>query len=390
MANNVNLSQARIVRAAIMHTAGNQPKFTRIGTLQALRSPQLTELANAMSADGADKDGRLSWQPGTGPDDLIPVVRLNYRKQYSTGTSRNQRQVNENGNRPKAPTELDVTYTGFREYDLEFRTLDLMTLESAAQAYYNSINNKNVSLSLEDSELLAVAATEFHLTVEKDLLYPINASSLTALIAGVGTNKVTNSAVPKEIVLYDKEGRIRKDFWQYINSLCTVHGISGKPILIGGLMLQQFMEDQKIFSVNDLGFDAKAMYATLKAEWYYDPAIDVLLGQDKILFIEPGSACWQQIMEHKKVVKKKKAANTTFSMASVNLAQYSAPTFSMDIDLRSREYDTTKYPYDVVTPSSGLYGVFTRPAGSLKEYDGWETYTGIVSIQLRLTEPVTP
>lgn len=387
MANNVNLTAARIVRACIMHTAENQPKFTQIGTLQALRSPQLAGLTEAMSAKVASEQNRLSFEAGVGADDVVPKVRLNYRKQYTTGTTSSTRSVNTSGTRPGSATELDVTYTGYKQYDLEFRTIDIMSLEEAAKKYYDGIMSGAVQLDAGESAKMTEAALEFYLTCEKDLLIPINTAALTALITGVGTNRVTGSATPKDIYLYKADGTLREDFWEYLNSLSVVHGVTGKWIVIGGLKLINYLNRKKILTVNNLGLDAQAMYNDLPAEFYYDPQIDTTYGQDKILIIEPGSACWQQIMEHEMIVKKKKAANTSFGSAKLNIAQFNSPTFTLNIDLRVREYDTTKYPYDIVTPSSGLYGVFTRPAGFAKAYDGWGTYTGIIGAKLVNTEP---
>ncbi|MBN8824442.1 MULTISPECIES: hypothetical protein [unclassified Spirosoma] len=388
MANNVNLSAARILRACIMHTAENAPKFSQIGSLQALRSPQLAGLQTAMSAEGAGEEKRLSFEAGAGADDVVPKVRLNYRKQYTTGTTSSTRSVNTSGTRPGAVTELDVTYTGYKQYDLEFRTIDLMSLEEAAKQYYDGVIAGAVQLDAGDAAKMTEAALEFYLTVEKDLLQPLNTAALTALIAAVGTNKVTNSAVPKDIYLYYTDSKLRDDFWGYLNDLRTVHGVTGKWIVIGGLKMVSWLRKSKIMDMNSLGMDAKAMYDTLPAEFYYDPQIDTSYGQDKILIIEPGSACWQQIMEHETIVKKKKVANTSFGGARLKIAQYDSPTFDLKVDLRVREYDTTKYPYEIVTPSSGLYGVFTRPAGFAKAYDGWSTYTGIIGARLVNTEPV--
>ncbi|UHG91770.1 hypothetical protein [Spirosoma oryzicola] len=393
MANNVSLSPARIVRAAIMHTTENAPKFNNIGTLQAMRSPQLAGLTEAMSAKVAGEEKRLSFEQGATADDIIPKVRLNYRKQYSTGTTTSTRTVDTSGNRPGSVNEMDITYAGYKQYNLEFRTIDIMSLEETAQKYYDSVIGGGVQLDAGESAKLTEVALEFYLTVEKDMLEPLNTAALTALTTAVGTNKVTNTAVPKDIYLYKSNGDLREDFWEYLNSLSTLHGVSSKWIIIGGLTWVNFMGRKKIRGMNNVGLDAQQMYDDLPIEWYYDPKIDSLYGMNKILIIEPGSAAWQQIMEHEVIVKKTKAANTTFGGAKINLAQYNVDKFGrpnpfvMNIDLRVREYDTTKYPYEIVTPSSGLYGMFTRPAGYAKSYDGWDTYTGIIGAKLVLTEP---
>lgn len=393
MANNVSLMPARIVRAAIMHQSENAPRFANIGTLQALRSPQNGGLAEAMSAEKAGAEKRLSFEQGAGADDIIPKVRLNYRRKYSTGTSSTTRTVDNTGTRPGSVNEVDVSYTGYRQYNLEFKTIDLMTLEDTAKKYYDSVTDGSVQLDAGEQAALSEVALEFFLTVEQDMLLPMNTAALTALITAIGTNKVTNSAVPKDIYLYTTDNKLREDFWEYLNSLSAVHGVTGKWIVIGGLTLVNFMRRKKIRGMNDLGQDAQAMYNDLPIEWYYDPKIDTVYGMNRILLIEPGSACWQQIMEHEAIVKRKKVANTTFGGAKINLAQYNVDAFGnptpfvMNIDLRVREYDTTKYPYDIVTPSTGLYGVFTRPAGYFQSNEGWETYTGVIGARLVLVEP---
>lgn len=390
MANDINLAPARIVRAAINTTPNNEHRFTQVGTLQAMNSPQLAKLKTAMSPRVASEDNRLSWRPGTGRHDAIPVVRLNYRKQYSTGGTRSVRTVGGGGAGLSAPNEVDVEYNNYKEYPLEFKTLDFSILEPAAKAY-EAAEAANVSLGDNEIAGLAEVRDEVLLTIEKDLLEPINSSCVTALIAGVGTNKVTNSAVPKNIVLYGADGRIRKDFLRYLGSLAQVHGMTGKWIVIGGLTLTNFMKDAEIMGINDAGLDAGAMYSKLPIEHYYDPAIDILYGQDKILIIDPGSAAYQAILEHGAfgIVKQKEVANTTFDTGSIAISQFNSPTFQLPIDVRVRAYDTEKYPFWEVILSSGLFGLFTRPAGFFKTYDGWQTYTGIIGAKLLEREPVT-
>ncbi|GAB3272784.1 hypothetical protein GCM10027347_44650 [Larkinella harenae] len=390
MANNINLGPARIVRASIMHTMENGRKFNNIGTLQALRSPQNATLTEAMSATYANKNQKMSFVQGSGgEEDIIARVSLNYTRQWSPTSKRSSRQVTQPGanglDRPAAPTTVNVDYALHKEYEIEFKTIDFATMEDEAESYFESLNN-NVSGSAGEYKMLGQIGAQFADSVEEGLLSPINAAALAAVISGIGTNLVTNTNTATEIYLYDKEGRKRDDFFDFLGNIKTVHGINGKLIVIGGLKLVTYMRKQKIVGINDLGTDAAKMYNELPIEWYYDPAIDTALGQDKILIMSPNSACLQTILEHVHIVKQKEVAQTSFGFAALQIAPYDADTFALDLDFRVRSYDTTKYPKWVFTPSA-RFGLFTRPAGYYKTYGGWQTVTGIFQAQLVNVEP---
>lgn len=389
MAKNVNIGAARIVMAAIMHTLNNNRKFSNIGTLQALRSPQLAALIAEMNPKNAKDQGRLSLAPGT----LTPRVRLNYRKQYKP-TVKTTRTVT-TGERPQPATGIDVDYALHREYDKRFETIDFFALEAEAEAYLNQVNAGKVNATVGEYKLLGIIGEEIVRTIEGGILQPMNKAALTALIAAVGGNLIlgktapTNTAVP-EIVLYDEKGIAKPDLFDFLGNLRRLHHMEGKPIVIGGNLMATYMDRQKIASAAD-GIDIQAMYQNLKVEWYFDQDIDTSLGQDEILIFDPGAACLEVILEHEEIIKMKRVANTSFGVASVSVAQTEAATFTMDFDLRVREDDTTAYPGWSVTPST-QFGIFTRPAGYFKDYDGWDTVTGVYRAKLvnATTPVVTP
>ncbi|GAA4464163.1 hypothetical protein GCM10023189_43080 [Nibrella saemangeumensis] len=385
-ANDVNLGLARIMRAAIMHTAENGMRFEEIGTLQAMSSPQLLGLKKAMSAEVADGEKRLSIEKGPGGvDDIIPVIRLNYKQQYVPAETRNTRQVVDGGEEMKDPVELDVRYNNHREYDHKFYTLDLIKLEGEARRYL-ARNMNGFTQDVGQLGGLIEVGSEILSTIEQGLLVPINTSVLSALIAGIGGNLMYGKTAPANLALpniplFNTDGTARKDFWQWINLLKRIHKIKGKLIVVGGKLLVKFMEDQKVASMNDIILNQQAMYNTLAVEWYYDPQIDITYGPGKIILMDAGAACMQTILEHEYIVKQKKVANTSFSSAAVQIAQYDSGSFAMRFDIRAREYDTGKYPYFTVTPSAH-WGTFVRPAGYHKLYGGWDTVTGIYGAQL--------
>ncbi|WP_234734791.1 hypothetical protein [Tellurirhabdus bombi] len=393
MANNVNYGAARVMRAAIMHTTGNGRKFTNIGTLQALRSPQNSTLTTAMSPEVATGEKRLSLIQGAGgEEDIFARIQLNYSKQYTPSTVKNTRTVSQTGETPKAPTVLDVDYKLHKEYDLHFRTVDFATLEDEAEKYFTQTNQGGLNTTIGEFKTLGLIGKEFMDSVEGGLLIPMNKSLVAPLITGIGNNLITGTTTATDIALYNTEGHKLEDFFDFLNNIKTVHSITGNLIVIGGLKLVTYMRKAKIASPNDLGTDTQKMFAELPVEWYYDPEIDVQLGQDKVLIIDPNSACFQTILEHVHVVKQKKVAQTSFGTAAVQVSQMEAETVVLDIDIRVREYDDSKYPKWIVTPSA-RYGMFVRPAGFFKNYGGWNTVTGIFQAKLHNTAttfPTTP
>ncbi|RYC66345.1 hypothetical protein [Spirosoma sordidisoli] len=388
MANDVNLSPARILRVAIAHTLGNGIKFEQVGTLQALRSPQLKGITDELQPTKAKEEGRLSFRQGSnGPDDIIPTVKFNYKQQYMPTSKGTARQVDADGDAVRPAQELDVDFNLYRQYNHKFNTIDFHKLEPLAAQYLKETKaGVTVTLSKDDLNELVLVGTEILDTVEGGLLTDMNGDMLNMLIANRGGNLVVGQASPANKVepvvpLYNAEGMPSRDLLEAINELKRKHQITGTVIIIGGAKLAKWWDLKGFVGMSDIGLDLKEVYNKLPAEFYYDPTIDIRYGADKILILDPGSACGQTILEHKYIVKQKEVAQTSFGQMSLAINQYDSPTFLMDFDLRVRAYDTGKYPHWIVTPSA-KYGGFVRPAGFFKTYGGFTTVTGVYGYQL--------
>jgi hypothetical protein len=378
MASGLNLAAARVATAAINLTLGNRKKFTPVGTLQAARSPQLAGLISEMSPVNAKNDNRLSIIAGQATPQAR--VTLNYRPQYE-GTGKNSRTV-ATGDNPVGSTALNVDYNTHKEEDLTYRTVDLMALEKETETYLEKVNAGSLKVNIPDFKLLSDMGDQIMRKAEKTLTR-VNSAVLTAAIAAVGGNLMigtTDNTAVMSIPAFNTDGSVNPYVWDYFTELAIVHQFEGRPIVIGGMLPLRYFNRKKIASAASLGYDYEKLYNELDVEFYYDPAIDVLLGQGQILIIDPGAFCMETIAEHELVITQKKVANTSYGSASISIATTAAPTFTLDMDVRVREEDLA-YPQFTITPSLH-FGTFARPAGFFKAYDGWDTVTGVFRAKL--------
>ena len=384
MASNANLGVARIALAAISATSGNRKKFAPVGAIQAARSPQNTALIAEMNPKNAANGNRLSIIQGLATPQAR--VTLNYRPQIAA-TVKNSRTV-ANGANPTQATAMNVDYNTHRELDLTYRTVDLLALEKQTEDYLNKSNNGAITVKLDSFSLLSDMGDQI-LRVADQVLQNVDASVLTAIIAAAGGNLMlgttANTGVPS-IQAFNADSSVNPYVMDWFNDLKTVHSFEGKPIVIGGLKAQRYFNRKKIASAAALGYDYEKMFAEMDVEFYFDPLVDTLSGQDHIIVMDAGSFVLETILEHAKledggVIPATKVGNTNFGQASITVAQTAAPSFTLDHDLRVREDDTIAYPAYTITPSLH-YGTFARPAGYFKTYGGWDTVTGIFRAKL--------
>ena len=391
MPQEIDLSPARVLRTAIAHVSTNGMKFTEIGSLQAMRSPLLKPLTDALEPKRAKDENRLSMYVGPGgDDDIVPSIEVNYQQQYIPSNKKTVRNNATGGERPKAPQTVSVDFKHYREYTHAYKTVDFIKLTAEAEAYLAK-TKAGATPDIGDANFngLKVVGSSIMDTIEGGLLTDMNADTLNALVAARGGNLTLGKIGPANmaepiIALYNKDEMKtnHRSMWEEFNALKREHNIKAKFIVLGGRKMAKYMDFKEVVSPTDLGVDQKALYDKLPFEFYYDPEIDTIYGQDKILVIDPGAACVQNILEHQYIVKQKQVANTSFGFMSLSIAQYDSITFDMKFDLRVEASDKGKYPSWLATPSSGLYGYFTRPKGFFKDYNGWDTVTGIFGYQL--------
>ncbi|WP_138994007.1 hypothetical protein [Larkinella sp. C7] len=378
MASGLNIAAARIATAAINHTLGNRKKFSPLGAVQAARSPQLSELIKEMNPKNAKNDNRLSIIQGQSTPQAR--VTLNYRPQHEA-TVKTSRTV-ANGSNPVGATALNVDYNTHRELDLTYRTVDLMALEKEAETYLQKLNAGQLTVNLPGFQLLSDMGDQI-MRKSDSVLVNVNTSVLTAIISAVGGNLLlgtsSNTAV-QNIQAFNSDGSVNPNVMDWFNNMRTVHQFEGRPIVIGGLKALTYFSRKKIVSPAAIGYDFAKVFAELDVEFYYDPLVDTLSGQDHIIVIDPGAFCMETIAEHEDVIMQQKVANTTYGSATISVAQTDAPTFSLDMDIRVKEEDLA-YPQWTITPSIH-FGTFARPAGYHKNYDGWETVTGVFRAKL--------
>lgn len=367
--------------AAINLTLGNGMRFSNNGFVQALRSPQNAGLIKEMNPKNAQDENRLSIDRTAAVP--IATVQLNYRPQRQ-GTIKTARTV-ATGENPTDAQALTVVYNTHRETDLTYRTVDRMRLEAEAEKYLKLVIAGQLSVNTPGFELLADMGHQIMLRAD-NVLQNVDTSVATAVIAAAGGNLMigqaspANQAVPDIKAFNASDGSISLDAYDWMMNLKTVHAIPGRPIVIGGLKALTWYNRRKIASVANLGYNYETALNALDFEFYYDPLVDTLSGQDHIIIMEPGAACLETIMEHESVIPMSRVAQTNYGTASISIAQTDAPTFTMDMDFRVREEDLA-YPQWTITPSM-RYGVFTKPAGLIKNYGGWETQNGIYRAKL--------
>lgn len=384
MASNQNLAVARIALAAVNATTGNRKKFSSVGALQAARSPQNSGLIDEMNPKNAKNDNRLSIIQGqTTPQ---ARVTLNYRPQFQ-GTVKTSRTVATGAN-PTQGTALNVDYNTHRELDLTYRTVDLLALEKQTEQYLNQSNNGQLQVNMAGFKMLSDMGDQI-LRMADNVFVNVNTAVLNAMIAAAGGNLMlgqsSNTGVPT-IQAFNSDGSVNPFVMDWFNDLKTVHGFEGRPIVVGGLKAKRYFNRKGIVSPAALGYDYAKVFDQLDVEFYYDPLVDTLSGQDHIIVMDAGKFCLESIMEHAPiedggVIPMARVGNTSFGQCSFAVSQTDAPTFTMDADLRVKEDDSGAYPVFTITPSVH-FGTFASPAGFHKNYAGWDTVTGIFRAKL--------
>ncbi|MCX6217602.1 hypothetical protein [Spirosoma sp.] len=384
MASNTNLSVARVALAAINMTLGNKKKFSPVGALQAARSPQNAGLIAEMNPKNANDANRLSTIPGqTTPQ---ARVTLNYRPQEAATIKTNRTVAT--GSNPTQATSLNVDFVTHRELDLTYRTVDILALEKQTEDYLNKSNNGALAVNIANFPLLSDMGDQIMKRADS-VLVNVDTAVLTALVAGVGGNLMlgtsSNTGVPT-ITAFNSDGSVNPYVMDWFADLKNIHQFEGKPIVIGGLKALRYFNRKNIVSAAALGYDYAKVFDMLDVEFYYDPQVDTLSGTDHIIVMDAGAFCMESIMEHAPVneggvIPMTHVGNTSYGQASITIAQTTAPTFTLDHDIRVREDDSSAYPAFTITPSVH-FGTFARPAGFFKNYAGWDTVTGIFRAKL--------
>lgn len=387
MAKDLNLDYARIIRTSVMHTNENGRRFESHGAMLSLRSSMRAEIIRSINPVVAAEQRRFSYEVVGGVP--VPKVILQARPQRPKGTNSNTRQ-GKTALVSAAATEAGVltdtvVYDIHNEYSEKFTQVNLMKLEPAAEAYLNSVN-KGPAVNNKNNAIWQGFAEVGERIVEKidDAMFsPTNLSCINNLIAGIGTNLHDGSTaltIPN-IVLFDSQDRPKPYLTQWLRGVHRAHSLKQKLIVVGGSLMTQWIDAQNMSTVQDLGYDAQKVLAMMPAEFYYDSTIDDVYGEGKIIVSDAGAAALEFVSEHQDVIKANKVATTTYTTMAMSMMGYDTELTTLNLDFRIIESDENAYPEIVVAPSLRS-GIWTRPAGWIKTYGGWENYTGIFGAKL--------
>lgn len=373
------MTNALIAKVSIMLLQDCGRRFPSMGGLQSLRAPQRREILTATSPVIAEAQKRMSVrQDGSGNPEAAITLDYNPMRQEAGGVVRTSRAV-VGGAATTDPISVTTGFSLHREYTKNFTTYDMIKLGEETERYLKQVNAGQVTFDLDNFPELAIIGDQIMTTIE-GLLTPMNSQAIAGYVTAVGRNLVTGDSLSPTLSLYNSDGTLTTELFDFLGSTKRAHNYPGRYVVVGGNYAANYMERRGIVAVNSLGLNQPAMMNAYDFDFFFDPEIDTTMGMNEIIISEANSGCFQTIMEHQYMIKQKSMANTTYGKMSINLAQYNAATFSLDMDLRVKENDTAWPTLDVTPSIHG--GLFWRPAGYHKNYGGWEYVTGIYRAKL--------
>lgn len=378
MANDINISTARAVKASVMHLADNGFKFDSYGFLESMQDPQLTPLRQAINPLTMPKDNTLSWVIKAGRDIRVPKIELSYKPQTSQSAA-TERTKPSTGTTAAAAATQTVYFDKHYESTWKTRVADEL-LEDAAQNYLKALISGKLTMGRIgnlDAQIANLGLDMFGAIVPT-IFGAANTYGLTTAIAAVGKNKAFASASGDapcvQVLGYDAKGNPKRDAVTAIMNTKVANKISGKPILVGGLKWLTWHRDMGLYKTNQDGLDFTAVYSSLPWVFYYDEQIDTQYGQDKAICFDPAALALESIAYHGPAgyIKAPQNANTFFETGSIRFTQFkgdepglanTAGIMQMMFDLRIAELqDTNDQPERLITPSFSC-GMYTRPLG---------------------------
>lgn len=296
-ANNVNLGTARLVQAALMHTRNNGLKMGRYGALQALLSPSVSQVRDAISPYGQTDSTAVAW--GTTAGRAIPVPKVS----VSTFPARtvdgyDERTRDLDGEDFSAAVTSQVVYDFYREIKVS-RTIAKELYEPKALEYMENLVSGQIN-EIGDAKTRALVdrlGIQIIQDFNSGVASPAASWALSALIARIGKNAAfptavlpTAAAPVVNVPTFEADKSLKADFWDFITETKQANKIQGDLLMIGGSLAARAMRREGILSVNDAGFDWKAMFGRMPVEFYYDELIDSVFGAGQILLIDSGAA----------------------------------------------------------------------------------------------------
>ena len=382
MPNNVNLGTARAVIAALMHTRNNGLKMGRYGALQALLSPSVAEVRNEISPYGRTDGSNLIWGTTAGRDILVPKVTVNtYPARSVTGYDERTRDLD--GEVLSNAVNTTVVYDFYREIKVT-RNLARELYEPKALDYLEKFVNGQI-MEIGDPKtrgLVDRLGMQIIQDFNAGIAAPTASWVLTSLIARIGKNAAfptattpTAAAPIVDVPTFNAEKGLKADFWDFIAETKQANKIKGDLIMIGGTLAARAMRREGILSVNEAGFDWKAMFQRMPVEFYYDELIDTLFGAGQILLIDSGAAAVETFCYYdfpNKFGDPTNSSDTVDEKARIMMLdlpedeailQNLATSFIRDVDVRvSRERDANDFTKTTATVALPA-GMYIRPNG---------------------------
>lgn len=408
MEKDINLSGGRITYAAVGHVPGNEYKFSHLGMLKALRAPELRQIINEIDPvkafAGGGRDNRTTKKFDTETQLPYFSVTTNFKPAYA-GTGRNTR-TKTSGTAIQGATNLTVDFNLRREWGIQWAISDVMK-EPGYFKYINGLIDGKVKPyggvdGAKYGDKMLDIGMDIYRTVDETLLKPVDSVLTTSMVAGIGKNaaypdEVTPTAaapcVPVEV--FDSAGKATENLLEAFQQTMLLNSLKGRLIVVGGQRLSKYMAKQGIMAVNNAGVNLAEAYAKLPVLWYFDPDVDTIYGENKIIAFDTAAAAFCPCPEHGEngFVNSGNWFDHSYGSLSFRVEQSALDSsiaglggdfFELDVDFRAQMAVSTKaYPTLDVTPSL-LYGLYKRPTGFFTSVSGniLKDVTGIFGFEL--------
>lgn len=417
MANQVVLDAGRVVTAAIMLTENNGLKFDHFGATLAALSPALSEIRSAVDPVRALRDGR--YRTAYSGNSIFPIVEVKYKPAKDVTGIRTARATQTAGTAPTAGQSLTVTYNQHIEKDYQFPILSAITKEPATQEYVRQVlagnfETRGLPSNIQARDMLTDMGLEMLRELNR-LIPTINNNTLTTLLSGVGKNaEFPTASAPSAAAPFPKInlwGTADKrwdtgEFRKALRMTQLKNNIEGRPLVVGGSLLAEYLDWAKIQTINAEGLSQSALMRDLEFDFYYDKAADTIFGANKIVMFDTGAFCMNTFPEHDPVFGiingNTQVDNVFYGQMDITIPQFQSPVLSgavnnisevtMSWDVRVKKaLDAQDLPLTTVTPSL-KYGYYKRPVGYYTSVttDIQRDVTGIFGFELQAFEPVTP
>jgi hypothetical protein len=333
-------------------------KITPAGALYAVNDPQTrvgvplqigTDTGHLLGADGSDNP------MFTGVDTLgRPSVNVKY---YAPNQATVQSTKDCTSNGTPVMSETPFTLTFYKQKTITFTLQRLARLCEEA----TKIARLGVGNSVQKWGLNTPLMNEVALVIEgemRNLVAAINIDIWTRLVASIGTSAGNISggvpvATTKAVTLLEANGSLALNGYQVMDNDRLLNETVGKPMLIGGSLVNNFVRLMKWGCCNNDGVDWSKVFAEAPFIPYYDNYADTALGAGQFLVVEPGAVQFVKHNFYKGIFGQKHGVSEYGTYIDRRL-----PGIEFDLEVRAANCPIPSL--DVVI--SLYYDVFARPA----------------------------